>query len=133
MAVVYQIHSIFGERILPLLIVIAAIWFTVAWKPNAPRNLPARLFPVLVDIQAGLGIIIWVFGLINGRADYLQFPFILHPIFGLLAAGLGHMAVGRRNPLSNLGRWAPLATLGLLLVLVISNVLIATAGGQPAS
>jgi hypothetical protein len=56
---------------------------------------------------------------------YLGFPFILHPILGLIAAGLAHMPMGASNPLRSLGRWAPLASLGVLLLIVVSNALIA--------
>lgn len=130
MNVVYAIHNTFGERILPLLIVLAAIFLTVTYKPNAPRSPVARIFPVLVDIQVTLGLIYWVYLLIAGadQARYLGFPFILHPILGFLAAGLAHAATGPRNPMRRLGRWAPLASLGVLLVLVISNITIASLG-----
>lgn len=128
MDLIKTIHSVFGEMVLPLLIVAAAIYLTVTYKPDAPRGPVARIFPVLVDIQVGLGIILYVYLLFatSGptQALYLGFPFILHPIIGILAAGLAHMAVGTKNPLRSLGRYAPLASLGVLLVLVISNVLI---------
>ncbi|MFQ3663407.1 MAG: hypothetical protein SNJ69_13550 [Chloroflexaceae bacterium] len=127
-SVVFQIHSILGEMILPVAIVAVAIYLLITYRPNAPRGPVTRLFPVLVDIQVGLGIIYWVFLLFNtsgaAQARYLSFPFILHPLIGILAAGLAHMAIGARNPLRGLGRWAPLASLGVLLVLVISNVMI---------
>lgn len=127
-SVVFQIHSIVGEMILPLAIVAMAIYLVVTYRPNAPRSPLTRVFPVLVDLQAGLGIIFWIFLLFNtsgaAQARYLSFPFILHPLIGILAAGLAHMAVGGRNPLRGLGRWAPLASLGVLLVLVVSNVMI---------
>lgn len=130
MGLIYQIHSIFGEMVLPLLIVVAAVYLTVTYKPGAPRGPVARLFPILVDLQVALGLVLWIGQMVAGGpgalAYYLGFPFILHPILGLVAAGLAHMAVGARNPLQSLGRWAPLASLGVLLVLVISNVLIAS-------
>jgi hypothetical protein len=128
MSVIFQIHSVFGEMILPVLIVLAAIYLTVTYKADAPRNPVVRIFPVLVDIQVTLGLIYWIFILLTtsgeSQARYLGFPFILHPIIGFIAAGLAHAATGPRNPMRSLGRWAPLASLGVLLVLVISNVLI---------
>jgi hypothetical protein len=124
MTVLFTIHQILGERVLPLLIVIAAIWFTVTWKPDAPVGTVARLFPVLVDIQVTLGIIYWLYLLIGGNARMLSFPFILHPLIGLIAAGVAHMAI-KGGPFRRLGRWAPLASLLVLLVLVIANVMLA--------
>lgn len=129
MDIIYQIHSIFGEMILPILIVAAAIYLTVTYKPGAPLSPIARAFPILVDLQVGLGILLWIVNIVSipgGAAYYLGFPFILHPIIGIIAAGLAHMAVGARNPLRSLGRWAPLASLAVLLLLVISNVLLAS-------
>lgn len=121
-----DIHAMYGERVLPLLIVIAAIWFTVSWKPGNTRTVPMRVFPVLVDIQVGLGILFWIYLIANGASFVWQFPFILHPILGILAAGLAHMAVGRRNPVAALGRWSPLASMGVLLVIVLSTIVIST-------
>lgn len=129
MDIVLQIHRIFGREVLSLLIVAAAIYLTVTYKPDAPKSLVARIFPVLIDIQVTLGIIVYIYILFSTsgatQAQYLGFPFILHPIIGILAAGLAHMAVGPKSPLRSLGRWAPLASLAVLLILVLSNVVIA--------
>ncbi|NTU78513.1 MAG: hypothetical protein HGA45_03780 [Chloroflexales bacterium] len=129
MDLIFQIHSVFGEMILPVLIVAAAIYLTVTYKADVSRTPIARIFPVLVDLQVGLGILLWILKLVSipgAAAYYLGFPFILHPIIGIIASALAHMAVGARNPLRSLGRWAPLASLAVLLLLVISNVLIAS-------
>jgi len=124
MIVLFTIHKTFGERVLPLLIVLAAIWFTVTWKPDAPPNIVARLFPMLVGIQVLLGIIYYLYLLIGGNMRMLSFPFILHPLIGIIAAGLAQRAV-KGGPFRRLGRWAPLVTLLVLLVLVIVNVMLA--------
>ena len=124
MSVLFTIHQIFGERILPLLIVLAAIYLTITWKPNAPPNPVARLFAPLVGIQVLLGLIYFVYLLIGGNTQVLSFPFILHPLIGFIAAGVASMAV-RGGPFSRLGRWAPLAALLVLLVMVIVNVMLA--------
>jgi hypothetical protein len=126
MGVILTIHGIFGERVLPLLIVLAAIWFTVTWKPNAAPNAITRLFPVLIDIQATLGLLYFVYLLVAGGAGrVLSFPFILHPILGLLAAGFAHMALKPGGRLSGLGRWSALVSCVVLLVFVIVNVMLA--------
>ena len=124
MNVIFTIHQIFGERVLPLLIVLAAIYLTVIWKPDAPPNIVARLFPPLVGLQVLLGLIYWVYLLIGGNTKVISFPFILHPLIGFIAAGVASMAV-RGGPFSRLGRWAPLAALLVLLVMVIANVILA--------
>ncbi|HEX5689152.1 MAG TPA: hypothetical protein VFX76_04085 [Roseiflexaceae bacterium] len=125
MSIILTIHRILGEMILPLVIIIVAIWLTVTWKPGAAQHPAARFFPVLVDIQVTLGLLFFIYGLIIGNPRYFSFPFILHPIVGILAAGVAHMGVRPDGPARNLGRWAPLATLGVLLLLVIGNIMLA--------
>jgi hypothetical protein len=124
MGIIYTIHSMFGERILPLLIVIAAIALTV--RADLQKTRAVRIFPVLVDIQATLGLLYFIFLLIQGDgARLLSFPLILHPILGFLSAGIAHMAVSGKGPFAKLGRWAPLAGLALLLATVLIGVVIA--------
>lgn len=124
---VNYIHTMFGQDILSLLIVVLAIYLTMRYQNERfPRNGFTRAFPVLVDIQVALGIIYWVFLLFYSpfSSVYLGFPFILHPVLGILAAGLAHMAVSERMPLRHLGRWAPMASLGMMLILVLTNAFI---------
>jgi hypothetical protein len=133
MDVLYIIHSTFGERVLPLLIIIAAIWFTIAWKPGSPPNRVARLFPVLVDIQFALGLIWWIYGIVAGFGTvrgYLGWPFILHPIFGLISVGIAHMAVVPNGPFSRFGRWGVLIGLVLLLISVGIGIAIGMTAGR---
>jgi hypothetical protein len=125
MSVILTIHRILGEMILPLLIIVAAIWLTIAWKPGADVHPVARFFPVLIDIQVTLGLFFFIYGLIIGNPRYFSFPFILHPIIGILAAGVVHMGLRPDGPARSLGRWAPLATLGVLLLLVVGNIMLA--------
>lgn len=126
MAFILQLHGILGEMVLPLVIVAVAIWLTVSWKPNtAGHPVATRIFPILVDIQVLLGLIVYIYLITQGQQRMLSFPFILHPILGILAAGVAHMAVKPNGPARSLGRWAPLASLGVLLVIVLTNVVIA--------
>jgi len=129
MDIIRTIHGLFGERVLPLLIVLAAIWLTVTWKPSAQANVITRLFPVLIDIQATLGLLYFVYLLVvGGGARVLSFPFLLHPILGLLAAGFAHMALKPNGRFSGLGRWSALVSCVVLLVFVLVNVMLARAG-----
>lgn len=133
MAMINTIHQIFGERVLPLLIVIMAVWLTVNWKPDNPQpNFVARLFPLLVMWQFALGLLYWIYGMValGLTSTYLSFPFILHPILGALAVIVAARAV-KPNPeksilsrmLQPLGRWAPMVALLLLFFIVAGSIL----------
>ncbi len=125
MGFIYTIHSMFGERLLPVLIVIAAIYLTVTWKPDGGRNVVARIMPVLIYIQVTLGLLWFVILLVQGDGmRLLSFPFILHPILGIVTAGIGHMAAGGKGPFARFGRWSPLIGLAIVLVLVLIVVVI---------
>jgi hypothetical protein len=124
MDILLTIHRVLGEMVLPLLIVLAAIWFTVTWKPGEAASPAARFLPIVVDIQVTLGLIYYIYLLVSGNSRMLSFPFILHPLVGIIAAGFGHRAV-KGGFFGGLGRWAPLAWLAILLGLVIVNVILA--------
>ncbi|MCX7859855.1 hypothetical protein [Chloroflexus sp.] len=124
-ATIRQIHAIFGREVLSVLIVLAAIYLAFTYRPNAPRSPVARIFPVLIDIQVTLGLIYWLVGVFSGTSYFLSFPFILHPLLGFATAVVAHLLIGARSPFARLGRWAAPAALGIVLVLVLSNVMIA--------
>lgn len=126
MGILYQIHGIFGERVLPLLIVAAAVYMIVTWKPDGQPGAVARAFPILVDVQVTLGLLLFVWGLVQGNSAYLTLPFLLHPILGIAAAFIAHRAVKPRGIFGNLGRWTPLASLALLLAIVVGNIVVAS-------
>lgn len=119
------IHAVIGERILPLLIVLTAIYLTIIWKPDAQSNPVARFFPVLIDIQVTLGLLYFVYLLFaGGGGRVLSFPFLLHPLIGFIAAGFGHAALKPGGPLRGLGRWSALVACLVLLVLVVINIVL---------
>ena len=126
MNAIYTIHQILGERALPLLTLLAAIWLTIRWRPDARRDPVARFFPVLIDIQVMLGLIYFIYRIaIDSAANLLTFPFLLHPILGFLSAFIVHRSLRPGSFTSGLGRWQPLASLLLLLVLLVASVAIA--------
>ncbi len=110
--------------VLPLIIIAAGIYLTVTWKPERGRTLVGRIFLYTIAAQFVFGLIVWLYGISAGRGDYLGYPFILHPILGLLAIGLASFAVYQKpgSPLASLGRWAPLAAMGVLFVIVSASI-----------
>lgn len=88
------------------------------WDRGADR--PYALVAVLVDIQIGLGIVLWLFG--RGWEKGLFFAAI-HPITMLLAVGVVHAAVARARALAS-RRSHLVAGVGTLvaLALVIAGI-----------
>lgn len=128
MGTIRLIHGIFGEMVLPLLTIIVAAWLTATWKPDEPAKKPARIFAVLVDIQVALGIIYYIYGVIVGGslgAKITSMPFLIHPVLGILAAGVAHMAVKPDGPFRKLGRWSALVGLIIVVILIVSAAMVA--------
>jgi len=129
MQIIYQIHNLFGERVLPVLVVAALVWLAVAWRPAATgRHVAARVLPILIDFHVTLGLVMFVLGAALGNVTYLKFPFLLHPVLGLVTAGYGHVAV-RGVPFRRFGRWSVAASMLLLLLLVLLNIVVAKMRG----
>jgi hypothetical protein len=66
MGTIFLVHRLFGGMILPLLLLGAAIWFTVSWKPERWPGRPARIFHILVDVQFLLGLSYWIYLIVRG-------------------------------------------------------------------
>ena len=126
MNIIFTIHQIVGERVLPIATVLAAIWLTLRWRPAAEPDAVARFFPMLINLQVLLGLIYFVYRIAIGAAgNLLTFPFLLHPVLGFLAAGVANTTRRPGSFASRFDRWGPLITLGLLLLIVIANIAIA--------
>ncbi len=119
---VFVIHRLLGGMILPALLLLATLWFTVTWQPGKWPTRPARVLHGLVDLQVLLGLtfLSYLVVVVGAGSYYLSFPFLLHPLLGLTAAGVAKLAVRPTGPATRLGRWAPLASFGLLLVVVVA-------------
>ncbi len=120
------IHRLIGMMVLPLVIILAAIWLTLRWRAGAEPDAVARFFPILVDIQVLLGLIYFIYRIAIGAAgNLLTFPFLLHPLLGFAAAVVAHRSLRPGSYATRFGRWGPLLALALLLIIVIANVAIA--------
>lgn len=123
MFTLWQIHRIFGEMILPILILLAAVWLVAKWQPGDGGNIAARILPVLIDIHVTFGIILYVNGAVQGNEKYLSFPFLLHPLLGLITAVYAHLAA-KGKPFGNDSRGQVALSMLVLLILVLASVFI---------
>lgn len=75
-----------------------------------------RFYPVILDIQIALGILLWLAQRLGGGP--LTPVQVIHPVWGLLAAGAAHAAAAFRE------RENPIRTRGMLIAYTLSLVLI---------
>ncbi len=115
--VLFNVHSIFGERVLTVVILLGLIYLAATWKADNERPVVGRILAVLVDIQVALGLILYVVLMTAGRAFSGQV--FVHAAFGVLAAGVAHMAAKNPPFLAKLGRFSPVVGFGLALVLML--------------
>jgi hypothetical protein len=125
MIVVYNVHRVFGEMILPLLVLAAGLAFVLRGGAQPTGPPAARILAVLIDIQVTLGLVWWIYSFEAGFAlpRGLASPaFFLHPLLGLATAGFGHMSIGSRSPFLRKGRVGRAAAVGILLLLVVATI-----------
>ena len=119
----FNLHSIFGERVLTLLLVVGLIYLAATWKADTKAPVVGRILAVLVDIQVALGLVLYGVLMMGGRT-YPPTIFV-HALFGILAAGVAHMAAKNPPFLAKLGRFSPVVGFGAALVLMLVGVMIA--------
>lgn len=119
----FNLHFIFGERVLTLLLILGIIYLAATWKPENSRPVVGRVLAVLIDIQVLIGLLLYGALVMAGRA----FPAMIfvHALLGILAAGLGHMAAKNPPFLAKMGRFGPVVGFGGTLVLMLAAVMIA--------
>ncbi len=119
MGVVLILHSVW--RWVVLLGALGALYGLLRGRfessPSALLPRVIRLYPVILDIQVALGIILWLAQRFGGEP--LTPIQVIHPIWGLLAAGAAHAAAvfrDREDPVRTRGM---LAAYGLSLLLIL--------------
>jgi heme A synthase len=117
MNIIFMTHRILG-MLLPVLILGAAIWFTIAWKPNTWPQRPLRLLLGLIGLQIALGVIFGGYLIAVGAGAKFLSLFLLHPLLGILAMGITRKAIRPNGLTMRLGRWGPLALSALLIVVI---------------
>ena len=85
------------------------------WKPSV-----YQLAVMVVDIQVTIGIVIWIFD--DGWSETFFFK-VIHPVFMLLALGIGHMGVAVAKKRDNVRSWLIASgSLVVALVLIIGAI-----------
>lgn len=127
MNIVSTIHRFLGETLLLLALVgiILAIIGLVRKKEQAKiENVFGIAYAGLLDLQALLGIVQFVYILIVTGPALALSRFILHPILMLLAVVVVHGSRSRRSAAPPARHWAQLIAYGLSLILIFAGRMI---------
>jgi len=124
MGVLLILHSVWRWAV--LLAALGALYGLIragrgtALPPLLERSI--RFYPVILDIQVALGILLWLAQRLVGIP--LQSVQVIHPVWGLLAAGAAHAAAAfreRENPVRARGMLIAYGlSLGLILIALAS-------------
>ncbi|MGH9168044.1 MAG: hypothetical protein ACRD02_09485 [Acidimicrobiia bacterium] len=111
-------HSLFRWVVLAVLVGAVGVGLLqaarrVPWRPGSDR--PFLVATIVMDIQVGVGIILWLFGQAWQRGAFIGF---IHPAAMLGALGVAHASVGRARR-AGAARAYLIAGLGLAASLVI--------------
>lgn len=120
------IHRILGETML-LIALVGVILAIVGLVRKKEIEKPERLFGIvytaLLDIQTLLGIIQFVY-ILTLPGNFLLFPFLLHPVFMILAVVVVHASRAWRNSAIPTRHRAQLIVYGLSLLLIFAGRII---------
>ncbi len=129
MPVLLILHSVWRWAV--LIVAFLALYGLIRSRREDPTPVllehAVRWYPVILDIQVALGIVLWLAQ--RWGAVPLTPTQVIHPVWGLLAAGAAHGAAAfreRENPTRALGM---LAAYGLSLFLVF--IALASVGAFP--
>ena len=127
-ALLAGVHQWLGYLVVLAVLVVAGMAFS---RAKDAREFTPGLYVVamvLVDVQVLLGIIIY---LISAAWEAPLAIAVLHPVLGLLALAVGHVAVRRSRSEQMVVAAHRKAGRGLVVVfvLLVANVVIATAPG----
>ncbi len=93
----------------------------VALSPLFERSI--RFYPVILDLQIALGILLWLAQRLGGVP--LTSVQVIHPVWGVLAAGAAHAAAAfreRENPIRARGMLIAYSLSLILILIALSSV-----------
>jgi heme A synthase len=127
MEAIKLIHRILGETLL-LIALVGVILAIVGLVRKRALEKPERIFGLvyagLLDLQALLGLIQFIYLLTIAGTALITSAFILHPILMILAVVVVHASRAWRNSPVPVRHRAQLAAYGLSLVLVLAGRMI---------
>ncbi len=88
------------------------------------ENIFGMIYAGLLDLQALLGLVSFIYLITLAGTGLLTSKFILHPILMILAVVVVHASRSRRNGPVPARHWAQLVAYGLSLVLVFAGRMI---------
>ncbi len=129
MPVLLILHSVWRWAV--LIVALLALYGLIRSRREDPMPVllehAVRWYPVILDIQVALGIVLWLAQ--RWGAVPLTSTQVIHPVWGLLAAGAAHGAAAFRERENPTRAWGMLAAYGLSLLLVL--IALATVGAFP--
>lgn len=136
MDVISTIHRYLGETLL-LVALIGVILALVALARRREMERAERVFGIiyagLLDLQALLGVIQFIWLMTLGATNLVTSTFILHPILMVLAVIVVHVSrIWRDNPPPT-RHYAQLVAYGLSLILIFVGRMLAWVRNEPGS
>jgi heme A synthase len=127
MNVISLVHRILGETLLLVAllgVILAVIGLVRKQKMERAEKLFGTSYAGLLDLQALLGLIQFVYLLLNGATGLISSIFILHPILMVLAVVVVHASRTRRDSPIPTRHRAQLLAYGLSLLFIFAGRMI---------
>lgn len=127
MSIITTIHRYLGETMLLIAligVILAIIGLTRKKELEKAEHIFGIAYAGLLDLQALLGLVQFVYILIVAGTALLLSSFVLHPILMILAVVVVHGSRSRRSGEMPARHWAQLIAYGLSLVLIFAGRMI---------
>jgi hypothetical protein len=124
MDVVSLIHRFLGETMLLIAlagVILAIVGLVRKKEMEKAENVFGAVYAGLLDLQALLGLVQFVYILVVGGTGLLTFRFILHPVLMILAVVVVHASRSWRHGPIPIRHRAQLIAYGLSLVLIFAG------------
>jgi hypothetical protein len=124
MDLVRLLHRILGETLLLIALIgilLAIVGLIRKQAMDRAEAIFGLLYPGILDLQALLGIVLYVLLMTQAGMPLIVWPLVLHPILMILAVVMVHASRAWRNGSPPSRHWAQLAAYGLSSVLILTG------------